>query len=154
MHVELLAEPDLTDFYLVVEDLMKMQAYGRIESFFNEMLIRAATILGLEALAPEYFDYQGELSYEFEQGFYGLEFTIRQLRYYQAHRDEFPRFDEFVPYFFRQLADHKDELLHQTALLPHPINQVFLGGKEYVYIVPTHETDPDAQQRIHAPPNM
>jgi hypothetical protein len=114
------------------------------------MLVRAATILGMQDLAPESSPCQQMVSADMARGFYGIEFTLSQLRYYREHRDKFPRFEGFVPYLFHQFVAQKESLLQQIATLPQPINRVFKEGDEAVYIVPTHETNQTTQDNIRA----
>jgi hypothetical protein len=149
-HADLFQKLELSAFYLPVERIMKAQAYGRIETFFDEMLVRAATILGMQDLAPESSPFQQMVSAEMARGFYGIEFTLSQFRYYREHRDEFPRFESFVPYLFHQFVAQKESLLQQIATLPQPINRVFKEGDKAVYIVPTHETNQTTQDSIRA----
>ena len=101
----------LQELYEPVKERMKQQAYGQPSIFFFELGVRAVTALGLRDLYGRADLYQQHIYYNLNRDFYPIKFTLEQLEYYQAHRDEFPRFDKFVPYLLKQYADHKETLL-------------------------------------------
>lgn len=101
---------NLSDFYKPVKKIMRKQAYGSVETFFNEQLLRAVTILAVGDLYDEQL-YNKRLTYNIEKGFYLTEFTIEQLKYYRNHRDEYKTFDEFIPYLFMKYNENQQDLL-------------------------------------------
>jgi hypothetical protein len=92
---------------------MKRQAYGTLFHFLSESLVRSITVTAFREIYGDEEQYYGMFQSDSRRGFYLNVFTIQQLQYYQQHRDEFPRFDDFVPYLMQQYVDNKEMLLKQ-----------------------------------------
>ncbi len=110
----LIDELDLSDFYKPVKKIMRKQAYSSIETFFNEQILRAVTVLAVKDLYDEDL-YRDQLKYNTERGFYLTEYTIEQLEYYRNHRDEFNTFDKFIPYLFANYSDNLEKLTKEVS---------------------------------------
>ncbi len=100
----------LKRLFVPVRKPMEQMAYGDVETFFNEQVLRAAVLLGTKDLYGESAYVHG-LEEERELGFYLTDFTVEQLEYYRANRDKYPDFVQFVPYLLDQYKQHQEELL-------------------------------------------
>jgi len=95
----------LAAIYEPVEERMRRMAYGSVDSFLNELVIRAATVLAereLEYATPE--EAERELRAEEAQGFYPIRRVLASLEDYVAHRAEYPSFREYAPSLLGALA--------------------------------------------------
>lgn len=101
---------ELHKLYKPVEEDMKSIAYGTIDTFFNEQILRAVTATAAEELYGE-DAYVKELTTHKEHGFYITEYTIEQLKYYEKHRKKYKTFEDFIPYLFEQYYENQDKLL-------------------------------------------
>ncbi|MDY0091201.1 MAG: DUF4932 domain-containing protein [Candidatus Vecturithrix sp.] len=101
----------LRDLFTPVADTMTRQAYGNVRTFLNETLVRSVTSLAVHDLYGDEERYHGLIRRHEQRGFYLTRFTIEQLHDYRMHRDQYQRFDDFVPYLLQQYADHKEMLL-------------------------------------------
>lgn len=94
-----------------VREVMAEQAYTTVATFLNEQVIRA-----MEAVAArDLFLPEVELlivENNERWGFYLTRYVVEQLEYYQANRDLYPQFTDFVPYLYDQLALYQRE--HST----------------------------------------
>ena len=100
----------LTSLFTPVADRMNAMAYGTLETFFNEEVLRAVQLTAL----PELFhslDYNMALMNEKSAGFYLTDFTVEQLRYYQKNREKYSTFTDFVPYLLESYQKNTQELL-------------------------------------------
>lgn len=100
----------LNKLFIPVKERMAQMAYPNVETFFNEQVLRAAVLLGTKDLYGELESARG-LEYEILTGFYLTEFTVEQLKFYQANRDQYPDFVQFVPYLLEQYKQHQEELI-------------------------------------------
>ncbi len=100
----------LNKLFMPVKERMTRMAYPRVETFFNEQVLRAVVLLGTKELYGE-FEYIRMLEVEKINGFYLTEFTVEQLNYYRENRDRYPDFVHFVPYLLEQYKQHQKELL-------------------------------------------
>jgi len=77
-------------------------------------------------------EYAWGLEIETLTGFYLTEFTVEQLKYYQANRDQYPDFAQFVPYLLEQYKQHQEELLDLTRKTKElKIKEVKIEGNLY-----------------------
>lgn len=113
----------LDKLFAPVKERMAQMAYPRSEIFFNEQVLRAACLLGTKELYGE-MEYAWGLEVEILTGFYLTEFTVEQLKYYQANRDQYPDFVQFVPYLLEQYKQHQEELLRQAQEAKEEIKEV------------------------------
>lgn len=102
---------DLITFFKPVEERMRRQAYGTVFHFLSETFVRSATALAIRDIFQNDMLFNDTIREDERSGFYLNRFTIQQLQYYQEHRDQYPRFDDFIPYLLQQYAEHKAELL-------------------------------------------
>lgn len=108
--VDLITEYKLDDFYKPVKQVMSKQAYTTTVSFLNEQILRAVNCLAVEELY-DLFSYYNFKNSQIKSSFYLTDFTIEQLRYYQANREKFKDFKDFVPVLFKSFSDNREELL-------------------------------------------
>jgi hypothetical protein len=94
-----------------VRNTMAEQAYTSVAAFLNEQVIRAMEVVA----ARDLFSPEIELlilENNEKNGFYLTQFVVEQLEYYQANRDQYPQFTDFVPYLYDRLTWYQDE--HST----------------------------------------
>lgn len=91
-----------------VREIMASQAYSSTANFLNEQVIRAMEVLAARDLFAAGVDISILENHE-RCGFYLTRFVLAQLEYYQANREEYPTFAEFVPYLFDQLERYQAE---------------------------------------------
>lgn len=87
---------------------MAEQAYCSVTTFLNEQVVRAMEVLA----ARELFSAEIEaiiLETHESKHFYLTEFIVEQLEHYQANRDLYPRFSDFVPYLYDQLDLYQEK---------------------------------------------
>jgi hypothetical protein len=125
----------LRDLFTPVADTMTRQAYGTVQTFFNETLVRSVTSLAIHDLYGDEGRYKGHIGRHEQRGFYLTRFTIAQLRHSRTHRDQYPHFDEFIPYLLQQYADHKQTLL--TMLQTSPVSRHGYLGAELTSVAGT-----------------
>jgi hypothetical protein len=115
-------EPGLDDsrlekIYAPVAAKMKSQAYGTVSAFYNELVIRAATIVGMRDL--DLIDEKGmraEARGQRRLGFYPIERVIALLEQYQAKRSAYPDFASFAPVLLEALASEADAIQAEGAM--------------------------------------
>lgn len=114
--VPLLARFGLERLWTPVKEQMKAQAYGQMETFLNELVLRATTIRGqrMVGLVSDQ-GVKGLLAAEAQRGFYPVEAVYRELADYEAHRDRWPRFHDFGPELLTRLAAQADALVKAAA---------------------------------------
>jgi hypothetical protein len=100
----------LEDLFNPVKEIMAKKAYGQIDIFFHEQVLRAVVILAAESIYKIY-DCQKMIDNEQNEGFYLTQFTLKQLRFYQKNWAKYPSFTEFVPYLLESYQKHKSDLL-------------------------------------------
>jgi len=133
--------------YPPIEKKMKAQAYTSWLIAVNEHVVRAVT----SRLAARLYSPQlGEqaLKAEERKGFIYIRPLYEKLEFYETHRDQYPSFSDFYPELLKvwaELAEHPPEKILFTG----PINAVVMDRANVVLVVPTHEKDPAAQQKIH-----
>lgn len=99
---------ELEPLYTRVRRTMARQAYGNRNTFFNEQVLRALTALAeLDLYGREAYD--RAIASNEARGFYLTRFTVEQLQYYAAHRDQYPRFTDFAPYLLDRYGEYLDE---------------------------------------------
>jgi hypothetical protein len=108
---ELIKKLKLEEFYKPVEEIMKRNAYGTLDIFLCETINRAVTMIAMRDLHADQEIHKKILAGEIKRGFYLNPFTIRQLDYYRDHRDQYKRFDDFLPYLFEQYVENRGALL-------------------------------------------
>ncbi len=114
-YIHLLEDLNLQALHAPVQELMEeLQAYGNLDTFFKETLVRAVTIMALADLFENELEeeqYQALIRYEEYHGFYLTRFSIERLEYYRAHRDQYPRFDDFMPELLQLYSSYRWHLL-------------------------------------------
>ena len=104
----------LEPLFRPVREVMRQQAYGSVETFLNEQVLRAATTLasgdlyGPEARARD-------LAYNEKRGFYLTAFTVAELERYRTTRDKYAGLGEFVPELLGAYLEHLAELVKKAG---------------------------------------
>ncbi len=96
----------LQRFYNPVAKAMNRQAYSNVHTFMNEQVLRAITTLAAEELYSA-AAYEHYLEFERSMSFYLTDEIIAILRDYQANRDQYPTFDDFVPVLLAKIGELK-----------------------------------------------
>jgi len=110
---ELIDEYKLVQLYTPVRFDMKETNYGHPMVFLNEQIIRAVTICGVnELIGEEAAIIDRELN--IDRGFYLTDYTVEQIKHYQANRDLYPTFNDFVPVLLENYHKDKKELIELT----------------------------------------
>ncbi len=91
-----------------VRDAMGEQAYRSMTTFLNEQVIRAMEVLAARDIFSAEVEAMIIETHE-SRNFYLTRFVVKQLEYYQANRDPYPTFVEFVPYLYDQLDLYREE---------------------------------------------
>lgn len=100
----------LKRLYNQVNQKMERQAYGSLENFMNEQVLRSVTALytlnekGEEA-------YREALAYEESRGFYLTDYTVQKLKLYNENRETYKTFDAFTPELVRFYEEDVEDLL-------------------------------------------
>jgi hypothetical protein len=132
-----------------IEAKMRPQAYPNWQTSVIEHVDRAVTTrLAYRELGVDSGD--KALAYERKKGFAYLPALVERLKEYEEHRDRYPDFAAFAP----RLMAVFDELgntrlppeFYETAL---SINEALTSARRHVLIVPTAESDPAVQAKIH-----
>lgn len=100
---------DLAPLYETVAKSMKDQNYGLNAVFWNEQVLRAATCLASRELHGE-DAFKANVQNNESWGFFLTGFVVGELEYYQAHRDQYPTFREFVPCLLDRLKQYQVEM--------------------------------------------
>jgi hypothetical protein len=108
---KLIDEFNLEELLDPVEDKMKRMAYPSFETFFNELHIRAMTILAMEDYAGSKIDKTKMLETERGKGFYLIDFAYDKLKQYKEGRKEYSTFKDYLPALLKEYSNYKDELL-------------------------------------------
>lgn len=119
--VPLLARFGLERLWAPVKERMRELAYGSMETFLNELVLRATTIRGqrMEGLVSDE-GVKDLLATEAQKGFYPIGAVYRELADYEAHRDRWPRFHDFGPELLNRLAAQAGTLAN-TATAQSPL---------------------------------
>lgn len=107
----------LTSLFIPVADRMSQMAYGVVETFFYEQVLRSVALSAYPELFS-FFDNDQALANEKGLGFYLTGFTLEQLRYYQKNREKYPAFIDFVPYLLDSYQKNSQELLKSAPIKP------------------------------------
>ncbi len=99
----------MSEFFEPVADIMKRQAYGQPETFFEELMVRAATGLAIRRFNEA--GYEHYIKQQKQLGFRLIDFTVAQFRFYQTHQPQYPEFNDFVATLFRQFDQNRETLL-------------------------------------------
>lgn len=91
-----------------VRKLMYEQAYTTIDTFLNEQVLRSVEVMAAHELYGLEVREQ-VMAYHERVGFYLTQFVVEQLRFYQANRERYPTFRDFVPYLYDQLDRYQKE---------------------------------------------
>jgi len=85
-----------------VRKIMREQAYPSVTIFLNEQVLRGVEVIAARDLFAPGVDTIILENHE-KRGFYLTSYVVQQLEYYQAHRDLYPTFTDFVPFLYDQL---------------------------------------------------
>jgi hypothetical protein len=134
-----------------ISDKMKEQAYGTWDTCVNEHLVRAVeTRLAYLHIDKEVA--QQTLRYEKTKGFFYVEVLCKRLEQYENQRDKYSTFADFSPEIigvFKELSEKKLGDEFYSIPFTGPINAIVSDRKSAVLIMPTHERDKTAQDKIH-----
>lgn len=135
----------------IAEKMQKM-AYGNWDTCVNEHVNRAVTIrLTCREQGEE--KAQSMIRAERQRGFPYIEPLCRKLEEYEQHRDKYPTLESFYPQIvgvFKSLSEQKLGPEFYTIPFPGTIKAVSEDRKCVVLVVPTHETDQTAQEKVQA----
>lgn len=98
----------LRPLYWPVRGAMRQQAYPNVEIFLNEQVLRAVEVIAARDLFNPEYEAMILTSNE-ERSFYLTSYVVEQLEYYQANREQYHRFTDFVPYLYDQLDVYQAE---------------------------------------------
>ncbi len=98
----------LNPLFWPVRDAMRGQAYPSVGIFLNEQVLRGVEVIAARELYGPDTAEKIAVSNE-ERGFYLTRFVVEKLEVYQANRDVYPTFQDFVPYLFDQLELYQKE---------------------------------------------
>jgi hypothetical protein len=121
--------------YPLVEDTMRRQAYGNWRTMFCESLVRAAVS---RYVLEHDGDEAAERHTEFEigRGFLWTRDFSDLLGEYEANRERYPTFDDFMPrvvaFFDEQVPIIEQRLEKQRAAAPHVVRAIPPDGAEGV----------------------
>jgi hypothetical protein len=106
----------LVRIYNPVEKKMRNMSYGTPSSFYNELLVRAAAILGARDLGLTSANgVEGKIRTEELSGFYPIRRVIALFEEYSAGRGEHRDFDSFAPVLLGRLAERSEEIVAEGA---------------------------------------
>jgi hypothetical protein len=102
-----------------VKKRMQDMAYGQAKVFFNELVVRAATIIGERDLGQTTAaGAEGRIRTEELAGFYPIRRVIALLEEYRANRAAYPDFNAFCPVLLRRLAEESDAIVAEGSKMP------------------------------------
>lgn len=111
-NMDLVHRLNLIKLFEPVEEIMMMNSYGSVETFFNEQILRGVTSLAAKDLYGDP-SFWAEKREHIGRGFYLTDFTIKQLEYYEENRDKYKTFKDFVPYLLEQYHNNANILLEE-----------------------------------------
>ncbi|QEN05363.1 DUF4932 domain-containing protein [Thiospirochaeta perfilievii] len=102
---EIFNNQELLDIFNPVKELMEKQAYPEAPIFFNELLVRAVTLIALKDIYNiDDKIYNRLLESEKERGFYLIKESIDELNSYRKMREIYPRFDSYLPIYYKNIT--------------------------------------------------
>lgn len=110
-HHKMMEEFELEELYEPVEDKMRKMAYPDLQLFFNELHIRAMTILAMEKYGGNLIDRTKMLNKEREKGFYLIDFAYSKMREYMENRQAYTTFKNYVPDLLKAYFENKTALI-------------------------------------------
>ncbi len=115
-YIKMFNNLDLNELFLPVEEEMKEMAYPDMIVFYNEMLVRAITIISMkEIYAIDDETVKGIIKNEKNRGFYFIEHTLKQLEIYQLNREKYHRLDDFIPELLNSYRADREIILNSEA---------------------------------------
>lgn len=108
---DLMEELGLVDLFNPVESKMRKMAYGSFEIFFNELHVRAMTIIAMEDYLESPSDTRKLQDIEKGQGFYLIDFTYNKLKEYRDSRNLYPDFKVYLPDLINSYSKYKNGLI-------------------------------------------
>lgn len=111
---DLINDYRLIDFYKKVEKQMQMQAYGSVNAFLNESVLRAVTAIAHGDFADNN-DVQDQWSRsEKSKGFLLQDVIVTSLLTYRRERTQYVTFRDYVPVLLKVISDARPELLSRS----------------------------------------
>lgn len=135
-----------------IKATMRAHAYGDWVTTVNEHIVRAITTrLTFIHFGPE----QGERAVEKERqgGFFYVGPLCEKLEVYEKNRSTYPTFSDFYPHLIKVFEELSEkDLGEEFFFVPFTgtINAVVMDKTKLVLVVPTNESDKQAQEKIHA----
>ncbi len=108
-YAHLMQKDGLYKLYEPVKEKMKNQAYSGAPTFYNELVVRAITCIGMEKLYGNNIEDLIKAEEE-NNGFYLTEYTVEQLKYYMNNRDDYENFRHFAPHLLDKYSEIYEEL--------------------------------------------
>jgi hypothetical protein len=146
-------QKELTKYSSLLDPIaqkMKEQAYGNWMTCVNEHVVRAVEIRLLVAEQGEDAE-EGLMAGARSRGFAYIEPLCKKLEEYEQHRDKYPTLESFYPEIvgvFKSLSEQKLGPEFYQVRFPGTINAVSMDRKNLVVILPTHESDSEAQRKL------
>jgi hypothetical protein len=115
----------LRPLYDKVAPQMKKMAYGNVETFLNEQVLRAVVVLGVKDLLGDEAA-RARVQQEESIGFYLTQSTVGLLESYRQRRSEYATFEAFVPEILRSYEEYLNVVGAVHGQLPegtHPDNE-------------------------------
>ncbi|WP_170311566.1 DUF4932 domain-containing protein [Vallitalea okinawensis] len=109
-HQELINQLGLVHYFYPVTNLMKEKNIIDMNTFLSELLTRSVTAYYLKTQYDEatYIKY---VDYQVKQGFYMIEESVEQIAFYAENKQLFNHFEDFIPYYIKELSYSKDEII-------------------------------------------
>ena len=139
-----------SSLYDPIEPRMREQAYGDWMTCVHEHVVRAVEIRLLVAEQGKDVE-EGLIAGERARGFAYIEPLCKKLEEYEQHRDKYPTLESFYPEIigvFKSLSEQKLGPEFYQVRFPGTINAVSMDKKNLVVILPTHESDSEAQRTL------
>lgn len=107
----LMDELGLINLFYPVKSKMEKMAYNNYYTFFNELHVRAMTIIAMEDFIENTNNTRTLLNIEKEKGFYLIDFAYNKLKEYKESRNLYPNFKDYLPELILEYSKYKNELL-------------------------------------------
>ncbi len=110
-HQKLINDLRIIDFYKKNEKQMQKQAYGTVNTFLNESVLRAVTAIGRGEFANDIKVQRQWSQREKSKGFFLQDVIVNSLLKYQKNRSEYSTFRDYVPTLLKDISNARSELL-------------------------------------------
>ena len=99
---------ELVKLFEEVKDDMENQAYGAMEGFLNEYIVRSVVARLINKYEGEKY-YKNIIEYEKENGFIYIEEVCNSLENYENNRDKYPTFESYYDEIIKCLSNIETE---------------------------------------------